>query len=115
MGHGLRGGHGRVRAVATSLHATSDTCVACGTREANPLYTVNGFQIVKCTCGLARTVLPPDFDPASIYTEEYFNGGHRDGYADYEGSGEQLRHEFRRILDALTRHVSDGKLIELGC
>jgi len=99
---------------ATS-HATSGTCVACGNREAKPLYAVNGFEIVKCTCGLARTILPPGFDPASIYTEEYFKGGHRDGYADYEGSGEQLRHEFRRILDALTKHVSGGKLIELGC
>jgi SAM-dependent methyltransferase len=91
------------------------SCIACGGRAAKPLYAVNGFDIVQCTCGLARTVLPPGFDAASIYTEDYFQGGHRDGYADYEGSGEELRHEFRRILHALQRHVSGGKLVELGC
>jgi SAM-dependent methyltransferase len=76
---------------------------------------VNGFEIVECTCGLARTVLPDGFDIASIYTKDYFQGGHRDGYADYEGSGDELRHEFRRIFHALQRHVKGGKLIELGC
>jgi hypothetical protein len=91
------------------------TCAACGQTDARPLYEVNGFQIVRCSCGLARTVLPNGFDPSTIYTEEYFQGGHRDGYADYEGSGDELRHEFRRILRALCKHVSGGKLIELGC
>jgi hypothetical protein len=97
------------------MTTTVDSCVACGLHEAKPIYTVNGFDVVECTCGLARTLLPPGFDPASIYTEAYFQGGHRDGYADYEGSGEELRHEFRRILDALRKHVSSGKLIEIGC
>ena len=95
--------------------SSQDTCVACGQHDARPLYAVNGFDVVECSCGLARTVLPGGFDPASIYTEEYFQGGHRDGYADYEGSGEELRHEFRRILGALTKHVPSGKLVELGC
>jgi 2-polyprenyl-3-methyl-5-hydroxy-6-metoxy-1,4-benzoquinol methylase len=76
---------------------------------------VNGFAVVECTCGLARTILPDGFDPASIYTEAYFKGGHKDGYADYQGSGEELRHEFRRILDVLLEHVQGGKLLELGC
>lgn len=91
------------------------SCVACGTSRTTPLYVVNGFDVVQCECGLARTVLPDGFDLASIYTEAYFQGGHRDGYADYAGSGDELRHEFRRIADALRRHVSGGKLIELGC
>jgi SAM-dependent methyltransferase len=90
-------------------------CAVCDRREARPLYEVNGFSIVKCGCGLARTVLPEDFDPASIYTEAYFQGGHPDGYADYIGSGEELRHEFRRILKQLRRHCANGRLIELGC
>src|SRR5215468_598244 len=97
------------------MTTTVDSCVACGQNQAKPLYTVNGFEIVECTCGLARTVLPPGFDPATIYTEAYFQGGHQDGYADYERSGDELRHEFRRILGALTKHVTGGKLIELGC
>jgi SAM-dependent methyltransferase len=92
-----------------------ESCAACGQRQARPLYAVNGFDIVECSCGLARTVLPDGFDPASIYSEAYFQGGHRDGYADYAGSGEELRHEFTRIVAALQRHVAGGKLIELGC
>src|SRR5262245_24296929 len=97
------------------MTTTLDSCVACGEHDAKPLYAVNGFEVVECECGLARTVLPPDFDPASIYTEAYFQGGQRDGYADYEASGDELRHEFRRILAALRKHVASGKLIELGC
>jgi 2-polyprenyl-3-methyl-5-hydroxy-6-metoxy-1,4-benzoquinol methylase len=76
---------------------------------------VNGFDVVECSCGLVRTVLPPGFDPASIYTEAYFQGGHRDGYADYSASGEELAHEFRRILAALKKHVPGGRLVEIGC
>src|SRR5439155_6317999 len=36
-----------------------------------------------------------------------------DGYADYAGSGDGLRREFRRTLDALP--VRSGKLVEIGC
>jgi SAM-dependent methyltransferase len=94
---------------------TTDPCVVCGRHDARPLYAVNGFDVVVCECGLARTILPDGFDPASIYTESYYQGGHKDGYADYEASGDELRHEFRRIVEALERHVSSGRLVELGC
>jgi 2-polyprenyl-3-methyl-5-hydroxy-6-metoxy-1,4-benzoquinol methylase len=76
---------------------------------------VNGFDVVACTCGLARTVLPPGFDPASIYSEAYFQGGHTDGYADYRGSVDALHAEFRSVVTSLTKHVARGRLIELGC
>jgi SAM-dependent methyltransferase len=89
------------------------TCTACDRTDAAPLYTVNDFEVVRCACGLARTVLPPGFDPAAIYTEAYFQGGHHDGYADYAGSRDALRGEFRRTLAALP--VERGKLIEIGC
>ena len=89
------------------------TCIACDGGIASPLYSVAGFAIVRCACGLARTELPAGFDPASIYTEAYFQGGHHDGYADYAGSREHLRAEFRRVLDALP--VRTGKLLEIGC
>jgi len=90
------------------------TCIACGATGSRVIYEVRGFPIARCTgCGLARTVLPESFDPAAIYTEDYFQGGHHDGYADYAGSGEVLRHEFRRTLDALP--ARGGSLVELGC
>jgi SAM-dependent methyltransferase len=92
-----------------------DPCVVCGKHAARPLYAVRGFEVTECTCGLARTVLPPGFDPASIYSEAYFQGGHSDGYADYQHSQDELRREFRRIFAALRAHVSGGSLIEIGC
>jgi 2-polyprenyl-3-methyl-5-hydroxy-6-metoxy-1,4-benzoquinol methylase len=76
---------------------------------------VNDFEVVGCACGLVRTLLPADFDPASIYTEAYFQGGQRDGYADYHASGDELRHEFRRIVATVREHAPGGKLVELGC
>lgn len=79
------------------------------------LFEVRDFPIVACACGLARTQLPAGFDPASIYTEDYFQGGHVDGYADYRGSEAELRQEFRQVLAALRTHVRGGRLIELGC
>jgi SAM-dependent methyltransferase len=89
-------------------------CAACGDSSARSLYEVRGFPIVRCTgCGLVRTELPDNFDPEAIYTEAYFQGGHHDGYADYAGSGDDLRREFRRTLDALP--VRGGKLVEIGC
>jgi SAM-dependent methyltransferase len=87
-------------------------CAACGATEARRLWEVNGFPVVQCACGLARTELPAGFDPATIYSEAYFQGGQHDGYADYEGSADDLRREFRRTLDALP--ARGGSLIEIG-
>ena len=88
-------------------------CAACERHEAAALYEVNGFQVVRCRCGLARTELPDGFDPSTIYTEAYFQGGHHDGYADYAGSEVILREEFRGTLAHLP--IASGKLLEIGC
>lgn len=92
------------------------SCCACDRADARPLYAVQGFEIVACACGLARTVLPSGFDPASIHTEAYFQGGQRDGYADYQGSRRVLRAEFRRDLALLAKlGTRAGRLLEIGC
>ncbi|MBA3391991.1 MAG: class I SAM-dependent methyltransferase [Deltaproteobacteria bacterium] len=97
------------------LDSAVTTCVACGRTEARELFDVREFSIVQCACGLSRTQLPPGFDPASIYTEAYYQGGHVDGYADYSGSADELRAEFRHVVAALAKHVAGGKLVEVGC
>ncbi len=99
------------------MPAPSTSCAACDSARAHPLFRVKGFDILACDgCGLARTELPADFDPASIYTASYFDGGQHDGYADYQGSEATLRMEFARTLDVLARHgASAGNLLELGC
>lgn len=99
------------------MPSTSSQCAACGSAQAHPLFSVKGFDILSCDgCGLARTELPPDFDPAAIYTASYFDGGQHDGYADYQGSEATLRVEFAHTLDVLARQgARAGSLLELGC
>lgn len=77
----------------------------------------DGFPILRCSaCGVGKTDLPAGFSTDSIYTEEYFQGGQADGYADYVGSEDVLRSEFRNVVEDLRRAgASGGKLLELGC
>jgi len=76
----------------------------------------SGFEIRRCTsCGLGRTVLTADFDPSRYYDESYFQGGAADGYADYQGSADTLRQEFRRTLCDVLPYFHGGRLLEFGC
>lgn len=96
------------------MSAGVSACAACGGSSARTLYEVGAFPIVQCECGLVRTVVPPDFDPAAIYTEAYFRGGQHDGYADYAGSADELRRAFRRLVRRLAERTGGGALIEIG-
>jgi SAM-dependent methyltransferase len=81
-----------------------------------PRYHKWGFDIAICPlCGLGRTLVKEDFEPAELYDLAYFTGQRRDGYADYPGSQRALRREFRRSLRTLKRFVSGGRLLEVGC
>ena len=94
------------------------SCVVCGgTAAPVALYRVGHYEIVRCVeCGAGHTLTPPDFKPASIYTEAYFQGGQADGYADYQGSRGILVAEFRRVLRDLAAAGADsGRLLEIGC
>ena len=66
------------------------------------------------SCGLGRTETSA-FDPVGYYTEDYFAGGHADGYADYRGAEPVLRREFARGVEFIRRFRGSGKLLELGC
>ena len=91
-------------------------CIACA--EPMQLHlNVGHFEIYRCpTCGLGQTMLPPNFDVSKIYDESYFQGGQADGYADYQGSRNELREEFRQVVRVLESagHKS-GRLLEIGC
>jgi SAM-dependent methyltransferase len=91
-------------------------CPACGADTEHPhLYRKNGCDVVRCArCGLGRA-LAGEFDPSAYYTEDYFSGGHADGYADYLGAEAVLRREFARTVQFLRRFRPGGRLIEIGC
>jgi len=91
-------------------------CPACGssTRQRH-LYAVQGCDILRCKeCGIGRTETA-GFDPTAYYSEDYFSGGHSDGYADYLGAEPVLRREFRRVVGFVRRHCVGGRLLEIGC
>jgi 2-polyprenyl-3-methyl-5-hydroxy-6-metoxy-1,4-benzoquinol methylase len=91
-------------------------CPACGVLAAHQyLYAKNGCDILRCAeCGLGRAEAVR-FDPGAYYTEDYFSGGHADGYADYRGAERVLRREFARTVDFIRRYRPNGKLLDIGC
>jgi 2-polyprenyl-3-methyl-5-hydroxy-6-metoxy-1,4-benzoquinol methylase len=91
-------------------------CPACGLiTEHQDLYRKNGCDILRCAaCGLGRAEAE-EFDPTAYYTENYFIGGHADGYANYLMTDPVLRREFARTVGFIRRYRSAGKLLELGC
>jgi SAM-dependent methyltransferase len=57
-----------------------------------------------------------DFNADAYYTAEYFDGGHADGYADYQGSALILRREFSKVVQRLQEMLpKGGRLLEIGC
>ncbi len=100
-----------------SSQASLPACICCGRTAAETVYEVKSFPISRCSyCGLGRTALAQDFDLEKYYSESYFNGTLDDGYADYVGSEEILRAEFRRtVIDQLAHTSSQGTLLEFGC
>jgi SAM-dependent methyltransferase len=93
-------------------------CVLCETAtEHEVLFEKWGYPILRCSgCQLTSTDIRRDFDAASIYSQGYFCGARRDGYADYAGSEPVLRKEFRRMIERLHGYDRSAKrLLEIGC
>ena len=101
---------------AVDVTDISRACPACGRTSGHLLrFKANGCGILQCrSCGLGRTETS-GFEPATYYTEDYFSGGHADGYADYLGAEPVLRREFARSVDFIRSYRSSGRLLELGC
>jgi 2-polyprenyl-3-methyl-5-hydroxy-6-metoxy-1,4-benzoquinol methylase len=91
-------------------------CPACGRATTHRfLYAKNGCDILQCReCGLGRTETA-SFDPSGYYTEDYFAGGHPDGYADYLGAEPVLRREFARTVEFIRKYCPRGRLLDVGC
>jgi SAM-dependent methyltransferase len=96
--------------------ALARPCPACDrSTDHLPRFRTNGCDILQCdSCGLGRTETS-GFDPTAYYTEDYFSGGHADGYADYLGAEPVLRREFARSVDFIRGYRPNGRLLELGC
>src|SRR3569832_1715332 len=88
-------------------------CPACGANTPHAFrFTKNSSDIYRCSrCGLGRAE-STSFDPDKYYTENYFGGGHVDGYADYRGAEAVLRREFSNTVEFLRRFRASGRLLE---
>lgn len=92
-------------------------CISCdAVTEHQRLYWKNSCAILRCAvCGLG-SAHANDFDPGTYYTRSYFDGGHSDGYADYQGSEPILRKEFAKQVQFLLQYLpTGGRLLEIGC
>ncbi len=93
-------------------------CEVCGREtEHVEVYEKWGFSILECrACGLGSTRVEASFSSEELYDRDYYQGGRRDGYADYAISEQVLKHEFRRTLARLRRvGPAHGRLLEVGC
>lgn len=93
------------------------SCICCGQPGTKTVYSARSFAISRCpSCGLGRTLLDRDFDLGKYYSEAYFNGAVNDGYADYTGSEQVLRLEFRHTAEHLRKLArGQGTPLEFGC
>jgi SAM-dependent methyltransferase len=91
-------------------------CPACSQATTQRfLYSKNGCDILQCVgCGLGRAQ-SSGFDPGAYYTDDYFSGGHADGYADYRGAEPVLRREFANTVDFVRKRRASGRLLDVGC
>lgn len=96
----------------------TQTCEVCGpSSKPKFLYSKRGCDIYQCSdCSLGWTHLREQINFEDVYNETYFNGAQDDGYADYAGSEQVLRDEFRRVLGCIRHHVGPGRkrLLEIG-
>jgi len=93
-------------------------CRNCGFLDAPQFLFIKwGYNIYRCIhCGTGFTEIGTDFNPKNFYDEEYFQGGQKDGYADYAGSQKILRKEFNKLVSKLLEYsLPGGKLLEIGC
>jgi 2-polyprenyl-3-methyl-5-hydroxy-6-metoxy-1,4-benzoquinol methylase len=91
-------------------------CTACNCTKSTLLYTMKGFDLVKCEdCGLAYVINPPDEAYLnSLYSAE--NGNYHTQLFD-EDSKEAQR--MARVADVHMRFVEKvaqrGRLVDIGC
>jgi hypothetical protein len=91
-------------------------CGLCNSKHSILYFYKWNFPIVKCTkCGFVETIISNDLDLSAIYTEEYYDGGRKDGYIDYKASQVILEKEFEDLLLYIEKFVLNrGVLVELG-
>ena len=100
----------------SSSHRGAPVCLVCEGQDLTRYTTVRGHDIFRCaTCG-GRQVhpLPPEEEILGYYNIDYFEKG-GEGYPDYMKDEASHRHTARSRLADLRTHVSEGRILDVGC
>lgn len=95
-------------------HREVEACLSCGSREHSPIFTRNGYELVRCgACQLAYIRNPPSQDVLEhlySFADEYHSE-----FADSATAREQFLKRGRLYLRYLSKHARSGRLLDLGC
>ena len=93
-------------------------CRACLSTEATFFKELHGYRFHRCRgCGLVYMSPRPGAEALrALYDEHYFcSNDPRVGYEVYEEDGNSLRDKSSRLLTDVKRHVSAGRILDIGC
>jgi len=98
---------------------TTKGCNLCGSREAALVYRIEEYHIVRCAqCYLVYVLEDVGSDQLqSYYTQEYYTGGQKQGYADYFGRRERRKQYFRSAIPTIKRYLAipSPRVLDVGC
>jgi SAM-dependent methyltransferase len=98
------------------MEAPLETCKLCGGRTVRFLDR-DSFPIVRCqNCSFMFALLPPGYDPATLYNDAYFTGDAGHGFDDYDGLWDRcLARFYLPRLDRIGSFQKIGSLLDVGC
>jgi 2-polyprenyl-3-methyl-5-hydroxy-6-metoxy-1,4-benzoquinol methylase len=105
-------------AASQSALAEAQKCPICGMHHPQPLCVVDGFQVLRCAHCASDFVWPaPDEGKLQAYYDraEWFEGGERGGYSNYDEQTNPQLHLFETILDTFGTDGAGRSVLDIGC
>lgn len=105
-------------AAKPQTQAASATCPVCGdAQHLSPLCEVDGFQVYACaTCKAEHAFPPPSSAELKAFYDrpEWFEGGERGGYKNYDAQTDGSAGLLQSVLDSFPKR--DGLMVlDVGC
>jgi 2-polyprenyl-3-methyl-5-hydroxy-6-metoxy-1,4-benzoquinol methylase len=98
--------------------AQTQQCPICGTSDSHPLCVVDGFTVLRCAHCAADFVWPsPDEAGLRAYYDraDWFEGGERGGYSNYDEQTTPQLPMFDAILDSFEEGAANLSVLDIGC
>lgn len=94
-------------------------CPVCASTQAAPIFTQNGYDIVRCVaCGLRYVSPTPSAEILRAHYQDpaYFEGCAGQGYRNYADMEKALLPHFKRRLEIIAARANGrGQLLDFGC